>query len=323
MSKAVVIDRHGGPEAFRLEDRADAAPGPGEIAVANQAIGVNFIDIYQRKGLYPMSMPAVLGQEGAGKIAAIGPGVEGFRRGERVAFLSGGGAYSSRTVAPAAMAAPIPEAISSETAASIFLKGLTVRMLVADVFPLSSDHVALVYAAAGGVGSLLVQWAAHLGAEVIAVVGDHAKGELARSYGANHIIVRTKTTSIAAEARRFTGGRGVDVVYDSVGASTFEASLDSLAMRGMLVTYGNASGPVPPLAPLELARRGSLFLTRPTLFHYATPERLPSMAADLFDMVEQGALRPPAPTVFALEDAAEAHRFLESGTSTGPIILRP
>lgn len=323
MSKAVVIDRPGGPEAFRLEERPDAAPGPGEIAVDNAAIGVNFIDIYQRKGLYPLSMPAVLGQEGAGKIAAIGPGVDGFRPGERVAYLSGGGAYAARSVAPAAMAAPIPEAISDGTAASIFLKGLTVRMLVADVFPLSSDHVALVYAAAGGVGSLLVQWAAHLGAEVIAVVGDAAKGELARSYGANRVIVRTKTKSIAAEVRGFTGGRGVDVVYDSVGAATFEASLDSLAIRGMMVTYGNASGPVPAIAPLDLARRGSLFLTRPTLFHYATPERLPSMAADLFDMVETGALRPPAPTVFPLENAADAHRLLESGTSTGPIILRP
>jgi NADPH2:quinone reductase len=323
MSKAIVIDRHGGPEAFRFEERADAAPGPGEIAVDNAAIGVNFIDIYQRKGLYPLSLPAVLGQEGAGRVAAAGPGAENFRAGERVAYLSGGRAYAARTLVPAAMAAPVPDAIADETAASIFLKGLTVRMLVGDVFRLDDSHTALVYAAAGGVGSLLVQWAKHLGAEVIAVVGDEAKAKLARSYGANHVIVRTKTKSIAGEARDFTGGRGVDVVYDSVGAETFEASLDSLAMRGMLVTYGNASGPVPPVAPLELARRGSLFLTRPTLFHYATPERLPSMAADLFDMVEQGALKPPAPTIFPLEKAADAHRLLESGKSTGPIILQP
>lgn len=323
MGTAVVIDRNGGPEAFRLEERADAAPGPGEIAVDNAAIGVNFIDIYQRKGLYPLSLPAVLGQEGAGRVAAVGEGVTAFKPGERVAYLSGGGAYARRTILPAVMAAPVPEAISDETAASIFLKGLTVRMLVADVFELDDSHTALVYAAAGGVGSLLVQWASHLGAEVIAVVGDDAKAPLARKYGANHVIVRSRTHSIAADVREFTGGRGVDVAYDSVGAATFEASLEALAIRGMLVTYGNASGPPPAVAPLELARRGSLFLTRPVLFHYANPERLPSMAADLFDMVETGALKPPAPTVFALEKTADAHRLLESGKSTGPIILKP
>lgn len=323
MGKAVLIEDNGGPEAMALVERPDPAPGRGEIAVDNAAIGVNFIDIYERKGLYPVSLPAVLGQEGAGPVAAVGDGVEGFRRGERVAYLSGGGAYAARSLSPATMAAPIPEAISDEIAASIFLKGLTVRMLVVDVFPLGPAHAALVYAAAGGVGSLLVQWAADLGAEVIAVVGDEKKAGLARKYGANHVIIRTKTQSIAGEVREFTRGRGVDVVYDSIGKDTFEASLDSLAMRGLLVAYGNASGPVPAIAPLELARRGSLFLTRPTLFHYATPERLPAMAADLFEMVAAGAVKPPAPTVFPLEKAAEAHRLLESGQSTGPIILRP
>lgn len=322
MSKAVVIDRNGGPEVFRLEDRPDCAPGRDEIAVDNAAVGLNFIDIYQREGLYPVSLPAVLGREAAGSVAALGEGVEGLRAGQRVAYLSAG-TYAARTLAPPAMVAPIPDTISDETAASIFLKGLTVRMLVADVFKLNDAHTALVYAAAGGVGSLLVQWTVHLGAEVIAVVGDEKKAALARRYGANHVIIRTKTKSIANEVRDYTAGRGVDVAYDSVGAATFEASLDSLAMRGMLVTYGNASGPVPPVAPLELARRGSLFLTRPTLFHYATPERLPSMAADLFDMVESGAIKPPAPTVFALEKVADAHRLLESGKSTGPIVLKP
>lgn len=323
MTKAIVIDRNGGPDAFRLEDRPDPAPGSGEIAVDNEAIGLNFIDIYQREGLYPASLPAVLGQEGAGRIAAVGVGVAGFQPGQRVAYLSGGGAYATRTLAPAVMAAPIPEAISDETAASIFLKGLTVRMLVADVFKLGPGHAALVYAAAGGVGSLLVQWAAHLGATVIAVVGDEAKAELAGRYGAEHVIIRTKTKSIAADVRAVTGGRGVDVVYDSVGAATFTASLDSLAPRGLLVSYGNASGPVPPVAPLELSRRGSLFLTRPTLFHYATPDRLPEMAAELFTMVDSGALNPAAPTVFPLAEVADAHRLLESGRSTGPIILKP
>lgn len=323
MAKAVIIDRHGGPEVFRVVDRPTAAPGAGEIAVENVAVGLNFIDIYQRKGLYPVSLPAVLGSEGAGRVAAVGEGAELFKPGERVVYLSGGGAYAARTLVPAVMAAPLPEAIADETAAAIFLKGLTARMLAVDVFPLDDRHTALVYAAAGGVGSLLVQWAVHLGAEVIAVVGDEKKAALARGYGANHVIVRTTTKSIAGEARAFTGGRGVDVVYDSIGAASFTDSLDSLAMRGMLVTYGNASGPVPAIAPLELSRRGSLFLTRPTLFHYATPERLPAMAADLFEMVETGAIKPPAPTIFPLEKAAEAHRLLESGASTGAIILRP
>ncbi|HOP20674.1 MAG TPA: quinone oxidoreductase [Amphiplicatus sp.] len=323
MGKAVFIDSTGGPEGFRVGERADPSPGPGEIAVANSASGVNFIDIYQRRGLYPVSLPAILGQEGAGKVIAVGEGVAAFRPGDRVAYLSGGGSYASVTLAPAVMAAKIPGGVSDDIAASVFLKGLTAEMLVRDVFPLNDGHTALVYAAAGGVGSILVQWASKLGAEVIAVVGDEAKAAAARSYGANYTINRKETHSIASEVRRITGGRGVDVAYDSVGAATFEASLDSLAMRGMMVSYGNASGPVPPFSPLELSRRGSLFLTRPTLFHYATPERLPSMAADLFEMIASGAIKIPAPTVYPLEKTADAHEFLESGASSGAIILKP
>jgi NADPH2:quinone reductase len=196
-------------------------------------------------------------------------------------------------------------------------------MLVRQIFPLTKGHTALIHAAAGGVGSILTQWAAYLGADVIAIVGEESKAALAREYGAKHVIVRTETASISAQVRKLTGGRGVDVVYDSVGAATFEASLDSLAMRGLMVSYGNASGPVPPVAPLELSRRGSLFLTRPTLFHYATPDRLPAMAADLFAMIAGGHLRIPAPKVFPLEKTADAHRLLESGKSTGSIVLRP
>ena len=322
MSKAVVIDKHGGPEAFRLEERPDAAPAEGEIAVENTAIGLNFIDIYQRKGLYPMSLPAILGSEGAGRVAAVGARVTTLKVGDRVAYLAGS-AYQTRVIVPAVMAAMIPPGVSDETAAAAFLKGLTAEMLVRQIFPLTKGHTALIHAAAGGVGSILTQWAAYLGADVIAIVGEESKAALAREYGAKHVIVRTETASISAQVRKLTGGRGVDVVYDSVGAATFEASLDCLAMRGLMVSYGNASGPVPPVAPLELSRRGSLFLTRPTLFHYATPDRLPAMAADLFAMIAGGHLRIPAPKVFPLEKTADAHRLLESGKSTGSIVLRP
>ena len=323
MSKAIVIDKHGGPEVFRLEDRPDAASGPGEIAVANAAIGLNFIDIYQRKGLYPVGMPAILGSEGVGAIDTLGSGVDDFKVGDRVAYIGGGGAYASRTITPAVMAAKIPDGVSDDVAASVFLKGLTTEMLVRQVYPLKKGETALVYAAAGGVGSLLVQWAAHIGADVIAVVGDEAKAALAKSHGAKHVIIRTKTDSIAGDVRKLTDNRGVNVVYDSVGAATFEASLDSLAMRGMMVTFGNASGPVPAVAPLELSRRGSLSLCRPTLFHFATPDRLPAMAAALFEMIASGAIKPARPQAFPLEKVADAHRLLESGKSTGSIILKP
>lgn len=323
MAKAIVIDRHGGPEVFRLEDRAETAPGAGEIAVENAAIGLNFIDIYQRKGLYPASMPAILGSEGAGRVVAAGEAVTQFRAGDRVAYMCGGGAYQTRTNVPAVMAAKLPDAISEDIGGAIFLKGLTAEMLVRQVFQLKSGHTALVYAAAGGVGTILCQWAAKIGATVFAVVGDEAKATLVRGYGAKHAFIRTGTDSIASQVRDVTSGRGVDVVYDSVGAATFEASLDSLAMRGMMVSYGNASGAVPAIAPLDLTRRGSLTLARPSLFHYATPDRLPGMADALFSMVASGAIKVPAPTAFPLAKAADAHRLLEGGGSTGSIVLKP
>lgn len=322
MSKAVILHEHGGPDVLRVGDRADKNPGPGEIAVANAAVGVNFIDIYQRKGLYPVSTPAVLGGEGAGRIAELGESVDGFAEGDRVAWLGSEG-YAGRSVVSAAMAAPIPDAVPDEIAAAVFLKGLTAQMLVFDVFALKAGQTALVHAAAGGVGSLLTQWAAALGATVIGVVGDARKADIAAKAGAAHVIVRGKAGSISAETRRLTGGRGVDVVYDAVGAATFEDSLDSLAMRGTMVSYGNASGPPPAIAPLDLMRRGSLTLCRPSLFHYATPERLPAMAARLFEMIASGGLKIAPPAVFDLEEAPAAHRLLESGASTGSIVLRP
>ncbi len=320
--KAVVLKEHGGPEGLALETRESLKPGAGEIVVANAFAGLNFIDIYQRRGLYPVALPAVLGGEGAGAVKAVGAGVKEFRAGDRVAWYGGGGGYAEETVVPAGMAAKIPGAVSDETAAAAFLKGLTAEMLARQVYPLKPGDTALIHAAAGGVGTLLVQWAKHLGASVIAVVGSKEKEKVATAAGADHVIVRAGTADIAGAARALTGGRGVNVVYDSVGAATFTASLDSLAPRGTMVTYGNASGPVPAFAPLELARRGSLFLTRPTLFHYATPGRLQEMAADLFAMLEKGVLKPAAPTVFPLEKAGEAQALLETGTTTGSIVLR-
>jgi len=322
MAKAIFIDAHGGPAVFSCRKHELPPPSAGELRVRHTAIGLNFIDIYQRKGLYPVSLPAILGSEAAGVVEAVGEGVEDFAPGDRIAYLAGGGAYAEAANAPAAMAAKIPGGVSFDAAAAIFLKGLTAEMLVRRVFALGPDHACLIHAAAGGVGTLLCQWAKHIGARVIAVVGAEAKTALARENGADDVIIRTKTDSIAAEVRKLTSGRGVDVVYDSVGAATFEASLDSLAMRGLMVSYGAASGPVPPVAPLDLMRRGSLSLIRPSLFHYAMPGRLPAMADALFDLVEKGVLRPRIAQVFQLDKVADAHRLLESGKSAGSIVLR-
>ncbi|WP_425410494.1 quinone oxidoreductase family protein [Hyphococcus sp.] len=323
MSKAVFIDAHGGPENFTLRDQDLPAPAAGELRVRHTAIGLNFIDIYQRKGLYPIAMPAILGSEAAGVVEAVGEGVDAISVGERIAYIGGRGAYADAANIPAVMAAKIPDGVTDDIAAAIFLKGLTTEMLVRQVYVLTKDDSCLIYAAAGGVGVLLTQWAKHIGARVIGVVGGEAKAAIAKENGADDIIIRTKTDSISGDVRALTEGRGVQVVYDSVGAETFETSLDALAMRGHMVTFGNASGPVPAIAPLELSRRGSLTLTRPTLFHYATPDRLPAMAETLFAMVAKGAVKPKISHRFALADIAEAHRLLESGKSTGAIIVKP
>jgi len=320
--KELLLTAIGGPENFEFRNAAERAPGDHEIRVRNGAIGVNFIDIYQRKGLYPMGVPAVLGQEGAGLVVAVGP-LAPFREGERVAYLSGGGAYAEETVVDAGRAARIPPGVSDEAAAASFLKGLTVEMLLRQVYPLKAGQSALVTAAAGGVGLLLCQWAVHLGAHVIAVVGDSAKIAPVRATGVKDIIDRSATPDIASAVRTLTKGRGVDVAYDSVGAATFDASLDSLGLRGMMVSFGNASGPVPPIAPLDLTRRGSLSLARPSLFHYALPDRLPAMAAAVFDLLAKGVLKPTIAATFPLANGADAHRLLEAGKTVGAIILKP
>ena len=323
MTKAVFADAAGGPEVFDLREVDLPPPGAGEARVRHSAVGLNFIDIYQRKGLYPVSFPAILGSEAAGVVEAVGDGVEGFAPGDRVAYLSSGGAYAEAANVPVAMAAKIPDGVADEDAAAVFLKGLTAEMLVRQVFALGPDHACLVHAAAGGVGTLLCQWAHHIGARVIAVVGSAEKADIAREHSADDVIIRSEIESIAAEVRRLTGGRGVEVVYDSVGEATFESSLDALALRGHMVTYGNASGPAPVVSPLALSQRGSLTLTRPSLFHYATPDRLPDMAAALFDMIAKGALKPKIGRRFALGEIADAHALLESGKSAGAIILKP
>lgn len=319
--KAVVLSAVGGPENLLLEERKPAPLGPGEVRLRNNAVGVNFIDIYQRKGLYPVSTPCVLGQEGAGVVIEAGEGAP-YAKGARLAYLSGYGAYAEEIVVDASRCALIPDGVSDEVAAAFFLKGLTAHMLLKSVFPLQAGQTALVTAAAGGVGTILCQWAARIGARVIAVVGDAAKIAPARANGATDVIDRSAIRDLAVEVRTLTNGRGVDVVYDSVGAATFAPCLDSLAMRGMMVTYGNASGPAPAIAPLDLTRRGSLTLARPSLFHYATPDRLPAMAADLFALLAAGALRPTIAARFPLDEAADAHRLLEGGTAIGAIVLK-
>lgn len=320
--KEIILTAHGGPENFSARETSAPTAPAASIRVRNSAVGVNFIDIYQRRGLYPVSLPSVLGQEGAGLVAEAGDGAP-FKKGDRVAYLSGFGAYAEETIVDAGRAARIPDGVSDEIAAASFLKGLTAEMLLRQVFPLKPGQTALITAAAGGVGTILTAWAAHIGARVIAIVGGGAKVRAAKANGADDVIDRSATPDTASAVRSLTSGRGVDVVYDSVGAATFEASLNSLALRGTMVTYGNASGPVPPVAPLDLTRRGSLTLVRPSLFHYATPDRLPAMSAALFELISKGILKPQIAARFPLEKAGDAHRMLESGETIGSIILKP
>lgn len=319
--KELLLAEIGGPENFTLRDSDPRAPGPNEIRVRNVAIGVNFIDIYQRTGLYPSSVPAVLGQEGAGVVVAVGDGAT-FRKGDRVAYMASG-AYAEETIIDAGRAARLPASVSEDAAAATFLKGLTAEMLLRQVYPIRAGQTALVTAAAGGVGLLLCQWAVHLKARVIAVVGGAAKVAAVRATGVENVIDRSQTPDLAGAVRALTNGNGADVAYDSVGKATFEPCLDSLALRGMMVTYGNASGPVPPIAPLDLTRRGSISLARPSLFHYATPDRLPAMAAALFDLLGAGALKATVAATFPLAKGADAHRLLEAGKTVGSIILKP
>lgn len=324
MPKAIRIHQTGGPEVLRWEEVDPGVPGPGEARVRHTAVGVNFIDTYHRTGLYKLPLPATLGVEAAGVVEAVGPGVEIVRTGDRVAYMARPpGAYSEAARVPADRLVRIPEGISDEVAAATMLKGLTVWMLVERVHAVQRGEAVLFHAAAGGVGLLAMQWLRALGAVVIGTVGDDAKAVLASQAGATHVIVYTKEDFVA-RTRAITGGAGVPVVYDSVGRATFTGSLDCLRPTGLMVSYGNASGPVPPLDVSELAARGSLFLTRPTIFSYtARRADLEEGARRLYEMIGSGKVKVEVRHRWPLAEAAEAHRALEGRKTTGSVILVP
>jgi NADPH:quinone reductase len=323
MTHAIRIHSFGGPEVLRWESVDVPEPGAGQVRVRHTAIGLNFIDTYERTGLYVVTLPAVLGREAAGVVEAVGPRVNQVKVGDRVAYaLNSSGAYSEARVLPVERLVRIPEGVDDRQAAALMLKGMTAQMLLRQVYRVRKGNTLLVHAAVGGVGSILVQWAKHLGATVIAVVGSNEKGQRARELGADHVLLSGEDW--VGRTKAATGGRGVDVVYDSVGKDTFTGSLDSLRPRGLMVTYGNASGPVPPMAPLELSKRGSLFLTRPTLFHYIpTRATLMRAASEMFDLVAKSVIGVQIGQDYPLQDAARAHADLEARRTIGATVLIP
>ncbi|KQY35187.1 quinone oxidoreductase [Caulobacter sp. Root487D2Y] len=319
---AIQAVRTGGPEVLEAVDLPVPAPGPGQVLIRHQAVGLNFIDTYHRGGLYPMKMPAVLGLEAAGIVEALGDGVTRFKVGDRVAYNGTLGAYAQAAVVPADRAVKVPDGVSLETAAAVLLKGMTAEFLVRRCHKVEPGQTVLIHAAAGGVGSILVQWVKALGATVIATVGSEAKAALARDHGADHVILYGQE-DVAARVMEITGGQGVAVVYDGVGKDTFEASLKSLGRRGVLATFGNASGPAPAIAPLELGSK-SLFLTRPRLFDYiVTTAELDESAAALFAVLASGAVKIEVGQTFPLADARAAHEALEGRRTTGATLLIP
>jgi NADPH:quinone reductase len=320
---AIQATRAGGPEVLEAIEVDRPVAGPGQLLVRNEAIGLNFIDTYQRSGLYPLQFPAVLGQEAAGVVDAAGPGVTRFKAGDRVAYSGQLGAYAQYQVVSAERAVALPDAVSFEAAAASLLKGMTTEFLVRRCYPVQAGETVLVHAAAGGVGTLLVQWLKALGAEVIGTVGSDEKAVLARRLGCDQVIFY-RHEDVAARVREITGGAGVPVAYDSVGKDTFEATLKSLARRGMFVSFGNASGAVPAFEPLRLSRAGSLFLTRPTLYDYiATTAELDESSSELFAMIASGKLQVEIGQRFKLADARQAHEALESRATIGASVLLP
>lgn len=323
MATAIRVHRTGGPEVFTVEDVEIGEPGPGEVAIRHTAVGLNFIDIYQRSGLYPLSLPAILGMEAAGVVEGLGNGVAGFDIGDRVAYPMTVGAYSTGRTIPAAKIVKIPDSIDDATAAAMMLKGMTVEYLLHRTFPVRSGQTILFHAAAGGVGLIACQWARALGATVIGTVSTDEKAALAAAHGCDHPIV-TSREDIAARVREITGGEGVPVVYDSIGADTFEASLSSLAPRGMMVSFGQSSGPVASFDPARLAQGGSLFYTRPGLANYiATREELELSGQRLFDVVGSGKVRIEVNQTRPLVEVEQAHRDLEGRRTTGSTVLLP
>ncbi len=321
--KAVRVHQNGGPEVLRYEEIPVPEPGAGEARVKIEAIGLNYIDIYQRTGLYPLKVPFTLGMEGAGIVDAVGTNVVEVKKGDRVAYSMHLGSYAEYAVVPAWKLVPLPRRLDSRSAAAVMLQGMTAHYLTRSTYPLKKGETALVHAAAGGVGLLLIQVAKRSGAKVFGTVSTEEKAKLAREAGADEVILYTQTDFLT-EVKRLTNGAGVHVVYDSVGKDTFEKSLDCLRPRGYLVLFGNSSGPVPPFDLGKLAAKGSLFVTRPTLIHYASNrEELLQRSGDLFKWIANGELELRIDKSFALKDAAEAHRQLEARKTTGKVLLIP
>lgn len=324
MPFAIRFHQTGGPEVLRWEEVAVGDPAPGEARVRHEAVGLNFIDTYHRTGLYPMPLPSGIGLEGAGVVEAVGEGVNDVRPGDRVAYAGGPvGAYSQVRCLPAHRLLKLPQTIDCRTGAAMMLQGLTSAYLLRRTYCVQPGDTVLIHAVAGGVGLIACQWAKALGATVIGTVSTEAKAELARQHGCDHVIFYTRE-DIVQRVREVTGGEGVAVVYDGVGKDTFMASLDCLRPRGMMVTFGNASGAVPPFDPLLLTQKGSLFLTRPKLADYTTKrEELLALGDELFDVVQRGKVRIEVNQTYALAYAASAHRDLEARKTTGSTIFLP
>ena len=324
MNHAIQFDHTGTPDVLQLRPLTIRPPAAGEVLLRHTAIGVNFIDIYYRSGLYPLALPSGLGLEAAGVIEAVGEGVSHFCPGDRVAYAGGpSGAYSQQRTLAASHLVKLPDDISDDTAACVMLQGMTVEYLIRRTFPVTAGQTVLWHAAAGGVGQIAVQWLASMGVKVIGTVGSADKAAMASALGCQHVI-NYQSEDVVARVREITGGQGVPVVYDSVGKDTFMISLDCLSPRGMLVSFGNASGAVPDFAPLLLSQKGSLFFTRPKLADYiATRSELEQCAAALFEKLRSGAIKVQPSARYALADAAQAHRDLEARRTTGSIILQP
>jgi len=324
MEKTAFIDRTGGPEVIQWRDEQLPPPAKGEVRMRHHAVGLNYIDTYHRSGLYPIELPGKLGSEAAGVVEAVGEGVTDFEVGDRVGvFGPARGAYATARNVAADLLVPLPDSVDDRTAAAILLKGATTAFLIEECAKVQPGWTVLVHAAAGGVGHLAVGWLKAIGATVIATVGSEAKADKARAAGADHVILN-RAENVAARVREITGGAGVPVVLDGVGKATWEASLDSTARRGLVVSFGNASGAVDGVNLGILAAKGSLFVTRPTLFDYAvTPQEKRSLMARVFAMLEKGAITPEIGQSFALTDVAEAHRAIEAGDTVGSTVLIP
>ncbi len=324
MTKAIRIHETGGPEKMAWDDVEVGAPGPGEVRLRQTAVGLNYIDTYHRSGLYPLELPAVLGMEAAGVVDEVGADVDEFKPGDRIAYAAPPiGAYAEERLMPADRIIALPDAIDDTQAAAMMLQGMTVQYLIRQTHDVTAGETILVHAAAGGVGLILCQWAKHLGATVIGTVGNEEKAALARAHGCDHPVIYTQT-NFTDQVREITDGAGVPVVYDSIGKDTFEKSLDCLAPLGLMVSFGSASGPVPPFDLGMLAARGSLFLTRPTLMTYiAKRDNLVKMAADLFEVVQSGAVKIEVNQTYPLAEAVQAHQDLEGRKTTGSTVLLP